>query len=176
MKKIIIFKLTYLLFFTFISCSKHSFITSSEWQSEQNKSEESVCEFYSCYFQNSYKTGRFESVEQSCKEELSIVKRDVINYQPIVEHVENVNYSTCSSLYNSENNLSKSKLLQIINCEIEELDTTYGCNTALQVKKTTDNNSQVKESTGKCDYPWQRDSAGRKCGKRAASVRSGGRL
>ena len=29
---------------------------------------------------------------------------------------------------------------------------------------------------GNCDYPWQRDSAGRKCGGRAASVRPGGRL
>ena len=31
-------------------------------------------------------------------------------------------------------------------------------------------------SSGKCDYPWQYDSAGRRCGGRAASVRPGGRL
>ena len=29
---------------------------------------------------------------------------------------------------------------------------------------------------GSCDYPDQRDSAGRRCGGRAASVRPGGRL
>ncbi|BDA76020.1 hypothetical protein CAL7716_101860 (plasmid) [Calothrix sp. PCC 7716] len=29
---------------------------------------------------------------------------------------------------------------------------------------------------GNCDYPDQVDSAGRRCGKRAASVRAGGRL
>ena len=30
-------------------------------------------------------------------------------------------------------------------------------------------------SSGRCDFPWQRDSAGRRCGERAASERSGGR-
>ena len=30
--------------------------------------------------------------------------------------------------------------------------------------------------SGKCDFPWQRDSAGRKCGGRAASCRPGGSL
>ena len=30
--------------------------------------------------------------------------------------------------------------------------------------------------TGNCDYSWQRDSAGRKCGGRAAEVIPGGRL
>ncbi len=29
---------------------------------------------------------------------------------------------------------------------------------------------------GNCDYSWQRDSAGRRCGGRAANVRPGGRL
>lgn len=29
-------------------------------------------------------------------------------------------------------------------------------------------------SSGRCDYPWQYDSAGRRCGKRAASARPGG--
>lgn len=29
---------------------------------------------------------------------------------------------------------------------------------------------------GNCDYSWQTDSAGRKCGGRAANVRPGGRL
>ena len=30
--------------------------------------------------------------------------------------------------------------------------------------------------SGNCDYSWQRDSAGRRCGGRAASVRPGGNL
>ena len=34
----------------------------------------------------------------------------------------------------------------------------------------------VPASAGNCDYSWQYDSAGRRCGGRAASVRPGGRL
>ena len=30
--------------------------------------------------------------------------------------------------------------------------------------------------SGNCDYPWQRDSVGRRCGGRAAACRRGGRL
>jgi hypothetical protein len=36
--------------------------------------------------------------------------------------------------------------------------------------------SSSGNSSGNCDYPWQYDSAGRRCGDRAASVREGGRL
>ena len=36
--------------------------------------------------------------------------------------------------------------------------------------------SFISEKAGNCDYPEQLDSAGRRCGKRAASVRAGGRL
>lgn len=34
---------------------------------------------------------------------------------------------------------------------------------------------EEKKASGKCDYSWQRDSIGRLCGGRAASVRPGGK-
>lgn len=35
--------------------------------------------------------------------------------------------------------------------------------------------TKISLSPGRCNYPWQRDSAGRRCGKRAASQHVGGR-
>ena len=43
-------------------------------------------------------------------------------------------------------------------------------------RHSTTGSSFPSEKAGNCDYPEQLDSAGRRCGKRAASVRAGGRL
>jgi len=41
---------------------------------------------------------------------------------------------------------------------------------------TKKESSSTSHKQGNCDYPEQTDSAGRRCGNRAASVRAGGRL
>ncbi len=43
-------------------------------------------------------------------------------------------------------------------------------------KSSSHSSKHSSTSSGNCDYPEQLDSAGRRCGNRAASVRAGGRL
>ena len=69
--------------------------------------------------------------------------------------------------------------MQRVNAELDKCKNNYKNN--IHSKKYSVALEKVKarcasKKGGRCDYPWQLDSLGRRCGARAASVRPGGLL
>jgi hypothetical protein len=102
----------------------------------------------------------FLNIVPESSKSYSKAREKILEYQKYVSYTE-YKANLAEGITANTNNLSRqeSEGYESDNYKIDNLKHKSGAST----------------TEGHCDYPWQRDSRGRRCGKRAASIRPGGR-